>query len=321
VNSKTMGPYNWARYRVGCLLNSRNWTSEEALQVIDDLEPSDLVDFKKAVLSDLRFEFLIHGNFLQSEAKEIVEKTRSHLNSKDLLASHSPETRLIDIPEGKTCLFLEELPNRSDQNSSTYSYIQVGLENNREVALLNLFALMIHQPCFDQLRTREQLGYLVGSGGLVLRGVQGLKIEVQSAVKDPLYLSRRIDNFLRTYRNETLEGLTGEELQEYIEALILQLTEKDKNLKQETERYWEEICCHRYEFNRTDVLADEVRKIKSKQEVIDFFDQFISPTNPKRKNLKILVFGNQHPKPQNDEPLAFIDENLDNDLQKNFFDH
>jgi insulysin len=52
---------------------------------------------------------------------------------------------------------------------------QQTLENN---ALIDLFAHLVNEPCFNQLRTKEQLGYIVFSGVSHAYGAQGLQITV-----------------------------------------------------------------------------------------------------------------------------------------------
>lgn len=66
------------------------------------------------------------------------------------------------------------------------------LENN---ALINLFNHLANEPCFDQLRTKEQLGYAVFSHVCRDFGVQGLQIIVQSTHKLD-HVNRRIERFL-----------------------------------------------------------------------------------------------------------------------------
>jgi insulysin len=69
---------------------------------------------------------------------------------------------------------------------------QQTLENN---ALLELFCHFVNEPCFDQLRTKEQLGYIVSSGVRRLRGVQGYKVIVQST-RTLDHVNQRIELFM-----------------------------------------------------------------------------------------------------------------------------
>lgn len=73
---------------------------------------------------------------------------------------------------------------------------QQTLDNN---ALLELFCHLVDEPCFDQLRTKEQLGYIVSSGARRSRGVQGFRVIVQSSHKLE-HVNKRIELFIDSIR-------------------------------------------------------------------------------------------------------------------------
>jgi insulysin len=90
--------------------------------------------------------------------------------------------------------------NNVHKSSCIEMYLQVGGQTTRNNMLLELFAQIISEPCFDVLRTKEQLGYIVFSGVRRSSGVQGLRIIVQSTRK-PAYLDQRIEAFLKGAKN------------------------------------------------------------------------------------------------------------------------
>jgi len=61
--------------------------------------------------------------------------------------------------------------------------------------LLELLVQIISEPCFNILRTKEQLGYIVFSGIRRANGVQGLRVIVQSE-RHPSYVDQRVEAFL-----------------------------------------------------------------------------------------------------------------------------
>lgn len=66
-------------------------------------------------------------------------------------------------------------------------------------AYLTLLGNMIHEPAFDQLRTKEQLGYIVWGGLRCFIGSLGIRIIIQSE-RDTVYLENRIESFLSEYQ-------------------------------------------------------------------------------------------------------------------------
>lgn len=97
-------------------------------------------------------------------------------------------------------------------------------------ALLQLVSHLMAEPAFDQLRTKEQLGYIVNLSPSSAGDVQSLRVIVQSNSRDPLYLESRIESFLEMYRTEVLAGMTQEYLATNIAAVVENLLEPPKNI-------------------------------------------------------------------------------------------
>ena len=86
------------------------------------------------------------------------------------------------------------------------------------------------EPAFDQLRTKEQLGYIVFTGIKRLnQQLQALHIIVQSSHKDADFLDGRVESFLTQYR-EQLAQISPEDFSANVTAVIEKLVEKPKNI-------------------------------------------------------------------------------------------
>ncbi len=77
-----------------------------------------------------------------------------------------------------------------------YQCFEQTLENN---SLLELFSHLVSQPCFDRLRTKEQLGYVVGSAARCSHDVQGFRIVIQSS-RDLDHVNQRMESFIDSMR-------------------------------------------------------------------------------------------------------------------------
>ena len=93
--------------------------------------------------------------------------------------------------------------------------------------LLGLFSQLVDTPFYAELRTRQQLGYIVGSSIAESEGVRGLVFSVQSSALPPPELEARVDGFLRGFRG-TLAAMPEAELSAYREALAVQVSDVDK---------------------------------------------------------------------------------------------
>jgi insulysin len=113
-------------------------------------------------------------------------------------------------------------------------------------AKLLLLGQMTDEPCFNQLRTIEQLGYVVFSGPSFHDIWSGYRILIQSE-KDCPYLEGRIENFLNTFE-QTLTGMSEDDFESHKHAMINKRLAKLENLSSEDNRFWHHICNGSYDF-------------------------------------------------------------------------
>lgn len=144
--------------------------------------------------------------------------------------------------------------------------------NEKLSALSGLFAQMLHEPCFDILRTKEQLGYVVFSSSLNNHGTANIRILVQSEHTTP-YLEWRIDEFYKTF-GEKLRNMDEEDFNKHKEALCKTLLQKFKNMKEESLRYVAAIYLGDYNYLHRQKKADMVKDL-TKEDMIAFFENYI----------------------------------------------
>jgi len=216
------------------------------------------------------------------------------LKAAPLLPSQYPEARLVQLPILSEHVAQLEGLNKDDMNSAILNYYQIGPENIEEDVVIDLLAQIIKEPFYNQLRTIEQLGYLVWSGIRSENGIQGFRAILQSQVKDPVGLDERVESFLLEFRGGPLLQMTPEEFFTYVAAVISKKEEKDKTLRKQALRYWREIITHKFLFKRVEQEVVELKKL-TKEQLLAFFDKFIAATGSHRSKLSSQVFGNKHP--------------------------
>ena len=143
---------------------------------------------------------------------------------------------------------------------------------------------LINEPCFDTLRTKEQLGYLVHSTGRASIGMTGLRISIQSE-RDAHYLEDRVDAFLNTFESY-LSNMSDEQFDKERTSLVNRLREEPKNLVYETMGYWMHIFSGYYDFERKAKDADRIEKL-SKEDMLAFFEARISPNSQERAKISV----------------------------------
>ena len=170
--------------------------------------------------------------------------------------------------------------NSVHRSSCIENYYQTGLQETRLNMLLELFSQIINESCYNQLRTKEQLGYIVFSGVRRSNGAQGIRVIVQSD-RHPDYLDSRIETFIQSLE-ETLKEMEEKEFLTQVEALATKRLEKPKKLSVRNGRFWSEILSQHYNFDRDNVEVGVLRGL-TKEDIIQFYSTFVADSPTRRK--------------------------------------
>lgn len=287
-NFKTEQPHSHAIYYLGILLSEQVWDKDELLEACSYLTVEKLQEFIPQFLSKLYIESLIHGNITMSEAIDMIHIVESKLTNKTpnmvpLLPKHMLLSREIKLEDG--CHFLYETENHFHKSSCTEVYYQTGLQSTESNMLLQLLTQIISEPCFNILRTKEQLGYIVFSGIKRTNDVQGLKVLIQSH-KHPKYVETRIDKFMDTMLDH-ISTMSEEEFNRHKESLAIQLLQKPKTLIHLSSDFWREITSQQYNFDRANIEVAYLRTI-TQQQILQFFKEVVFDETRRKLSVHVI---------------------------------
>uniref|UniRef100_M4ERW7 Coenzyme PQQ synthesis protein F-like C-terminal lobe domain-containing protein n=1 Tax=Brassica campestris TaxID=3711 RepID=M4ERW7_BRACM len=187
------------------LLCKRIYDSDEKLSVLNDLSLTDLNSFIPVVRSQIFIEALCHGNLSEDEAVNISRIFKNSLTTEPLPVKSRHREQITCFPLSAKLVRDVNVKNKSETNSVVELYYQIEPEEAQSTkmkAMLDLFHEIIEEPLFNQLRTKEQLGYVVECGPRFTYRVHGFCFCVQSSKYGPVHLFGRIDNFIKD-----IEGL------------------------------------------------------------------------------------------------------------------
>lgn len=179
------------------------------------LEAYTYEKFKEQIQSWMiggRFLWYICGNYDQDKAIELVEKTRQKFNVKPLEHASLTRVKPIAIQDGKCYVIEQGLEDKTNENSCVVTYFESGPEgSDLKLKLINKVVMQyLNEPFFSDLRTKQQLGYVVFSRPLCVRDISGCQFLVQSPSKSCEYAVKAISQFLVDQR-ELVKKMTEEE--------------------------------------------------------------------------------------------------------------
>lgn len=108
------------------------------------------------MLSKMHIECLIHGNFNKKKTLELVKIVEDHLISTVKFSPLLPRQLLLnrELKLEGGCNYMYEVNNDYHKSSCIELYYQCGLQSKENNMKLELLSQIMHEPCFDQLRTK-----------------------------------------------------------------------------------------------------------------------------------------------------------------------
>uniref|UniRef100_A0A3P9H1L5 Coenzyme PQQ synthesis protein F-like C-terminal lobe domain-containing protein n=1 Tax=Oryzias latipes TaxID=8090 RepID=A0A3P9H1L5_ORYLA len=162
--------------------------------------------------------------------------------------------------------------------------------------------MLMEEPCFDFLRTKETLGYQVYPTFRNTSGVLGFSVtvETQATKFSTEFVEAKIEEFLQKF-GERLSSLTEEAFCTQVTSLIKLKECEDAHLGEEVERNWFEVVTQQYVFNRLNKEI-EALKVFAKEELVSWFLEHRD--HSRKLSVHVVGFGRE----ENDPPDQSTDD-------------
>ncbi|MDR8523351.1 insulinase family protein [Shewanella fidelis] len=248
-------------------LQKRSFEPSRMAEILEEITLDDLHAHVKSFYEKIHLEGLVFGDWLESETHVLGERLERILS---LVTTPSRESsrELINLSSKGT--LLREIPV-SHPDSSIIVYYQSDTATPENMALFSLLNHTMSSTFFHELRTKRQLGYMVGTGYLPLNRYPGIIFYIQSPTCGPQLLLEAIDEFIADFTYAVLQ-ITNEQWEATKNGLVNQLLIKDSSLKVRSQRYWSSIGNKDYSFNQRELVAEQIKQL-TRADLIKFIMQ------------------------------------------------
>lgn len=247
-NKAKKQPYQLIMGELNDLLYQGSWADESLLAAYKALTVEQLKGYQQAMLASVSIDVLAHGNFRPEEASGFGQQIAQ------ALLTRASTTQTIDIVKLDNKVISRRLDSHYD-DASLLLYIQAGDLDRSRRAAMGVSAQIMRADFYTRLRTEKQLGYIVSSGAYPVMDVPGLFFLVQSPVAAAGQLQEEIQQYLLQW-SERLSQMSEEAFNQHRRALVSRLAEAPQNLRQQSERYWQDITQGYYGFDfRTQLIS------------------------------------------------------------------
>jgi insulysin len=270
-------PYSHASYYAQLTVQPRRfqYSNKSLRDATRKTTLPDLVLFARSIWTAGKGICLIQGNFDELEALDLVRSIGDILPFKPISEVECPpRLEALPLPTSDALTVPPRLliaePNPSNENSVSYVMLQSLGKTEKDHVLMELLNAVVDEPFYNELRTKQQLGYIVASGIKGLAETRTLSFIVQSSIAASTELTLAILKFLDDVENKLLAKLPSSDLAVYIKSIIEKKTDPDKDLSIEATRNWSEISSGRFQFDRLQREAAALLDI-DKQDLLNFW--------------------------------------------------
>ncbi len=255
----------------------------DALETIDVEELPSFVD---SILSELHVEMFVYGDWNKADALALGDTLKDALRVKNQQYEESLRPLVM---LGKNGTFQREV-FCDQEDSAVVLYYQCDDTSPRSIALYSLANHLMSATFFHEIRTKQQLGYMVGTGNLPLNKHPGIVLYVQSPNAAPAELVSSIDEFLNAFYMVLLE-LDEYQWHSSKRGLWNQISTPDTTLRSRAQRMWVAIGNKDIEFNQREKVLEELKDL----ERADMIRFVVNELKPRTANRLIMhTQGNAH---------------------------
>ena len=258
------------------LLQPNNPPFATLVEALEEIEVDELSVFVESILAELHVEMFVYGDWQRQQAHDMATTLKDALRVKE---QRYEEALRPLVMLGENGSFQREV-NCNQQDSAVVIYHQCEDISPRNIALYSLANHLMSATFFHEIRTKQQLGYMVGTGNMPLNRHPGIVLYVQSPNAAPAELVTSIDEFLNAFYMVLLE-LNEYQWHSSKRGLWNQIATPDTTLRGRAQRLWVAIGNKDTDFNQREKVLEELKEL-TRTDMIRFVVNELKPRTANR---------------------------------------
>jgi insulysin len=287
INADRLDAYRQARETKRKVLLEITFTPAEQLPIVETITLSDVEAFAPSLYFEGKIEALVHGNVTAKDAMDSINYVRDTLGIRPIASDELFEIRLLRLEPGETVTSIDRL---KVNNSCLWSEYALGPDTpeNRAVSLfINNF---VEEPFYTEMRTRQQLGYIVWSVTFPQEEELFAAFIIQSADYSADEIQGRVEAFLKTV-TEILADLPDEGFASIVAGARAQIEEKGKSIAEQASRFFLRAYEYDEDWERRGDTLKALDKL-TREQVEETLVRMLSSETSRIRN--VLAYARQH---------------------------
>jgi insulysin len=251
------------------------------------LDLMDLKQFAHSLYKNKRIEGLVHGNITAKEAESLSRLLQTFIPSEPLDKDHTFEQGILVEKENDPLTYIERLETN---NSCFWRTVHLGSESPQLRMAARIIEKFISQPFFTEMRTRQQLGYIVWAVAPEDNGQHYLFFIIQSESHPADQIRERANVFINSLPAE-FDELSDEEFDEFKASVRAELLEKPKSIDEKRVLFDRQTFEYDKDFDRQQEDLEALENL-TRADVSALLSGVLDRDS--RKTVDILLFAKHH---------------------------
>lgn len=251
------------------LVSKTQWTDDEILAAAAEITKADVIAFHQAIKANPLLRLLAVGNYSEAQVREMAKAAVAILPG-----SRLPESRAVNQyatpAAGQLISFSDDVELADSALLQAWFAPAKSDDQQAQLAVLNS---LFGNDFFMQLRTHEQLGYVVTSFNYAVDDVPGFVMLVQSSNTDLPGIKSSMEKFRKDYLTK-LKALDEQDVEQAKQALIANLLEKPSDFYSEVDRFSHEFWNAKYNFDARDRQLTALKKV-TKADLVRVYESLL----------------------------------------------
>lgn len=254
-NTATDRPIDQVGWALSEALEPTDWSYVDGAAHLEQLDLAALEAWRTGLFDQLHVEVLVHGNLSADAAARTARAVRAQFPDATPVAP-SP-VRVRQVPPGRDLVRTVAVDHADSALRVLYQGSATGLDDQARWLMLGT---LMKTPVFTQLRTEQQLGYVVWGGYDRRDHVPGISVNLQSGVADPTTLLTRVEAFLDGF-GPYLSEMTEPQFETVKAGLVASLEEAPTSLRARSRELERDLALGATTFDRKAQLVARLAEV------------------------------------------------------------
>lgn len=279
--------YQIAQERKRFLALEHHIMIDEQLERARTVTLAEVRDFARRFFARGKLEGLAHGNLTAADAIQSTRALQARLGTQPLPPEDTLEVRYIRYQPGETVVDAERVAGNNSCLWHEYLFPADTPEYRAAAMVLGNF---VNEPFYAEMRTRQQLGYLVWGGTSAVSRQLFAYFVIQSSEYAPDELRTRAFTFLATL-GEQWATVDAEKFAALVAGVRASLLEKDKTIEDRAVALFDRAYPLRGDWERNTTTLAALEQLTPKR-VGEILTELVAPETQRART--ILLTGREH---------------------------